>query len=144
MAGRGAGTGASARRALGRTARSLARTVGRSGPLLRRAGVRLAPFLVRAARGAVRAAAAGAGWATRPLRRMWASPEAIDAYGLVHLGSAAGDAMVAVALADSIFFSLPVGEAKVRVALYLGLTMAPLAVAGPMLVPVLDRGGHRR
>lgn len=143
-AGRGAAAGASARRALARTARSLARGVGRLGLVLRQAGERLAPLLARAARGAARAVAAGAGWATRPLRRMWASPEAIDAYGLVHLGSAAGDAMVAVALGDSVFFSLPVGEAKVRVALYLGLTMAPLAVAGPVLVPLLDRGGHRR
>src|SRR5205085_8741035 len=28
--------------------------------------------------------------------------------------------------------------------LYLGLTMAPLAVAAPLLVPLLDRGGFRR
>jgi hypothetical protein len=60
------------------------------------------------------------------------------------MASAAGDALVGIALADSIFFSLPIGEAKLRVALYLGLTMAPLAVAGPLLVPLLDRGGFRR
>jgi hypothetical protein len=60
------------------------------------------------------------------------------------MASAAGDALVGIALADSIFFSLPVGEAKLRVALYLGLTMAPLAVAGPLLVPLLDHGGFRR
>lgn len=75
---------------------------------------------------------------------MWASDDPLDDYALVHLASAAGDALVAIALADSIFFSLPVGEARTRVALYLGLTMAPLAVAGPLLVPLLDRGGFRR
>ncbi|MFN2544941.1 MAG: MFS transporter [Actinomycetota bacterium] len=75
---------------------------------------------------------------------MWESHEALDAYSLVHMASAAGDALVAVALADSVFFSLPVGQAKIKVALYLGLTMAPLAVAGPLLVPLLDRGGFRR
>lgn len=74
-----------------------------------------------------------------------AKPEdPLKSYGLVHLTSAAGDALVALALADSIFFSLPVGEAKVQVALYLALTMAPLAIAGPLLVPLLDRGGFRR
>jgi len=82
--------------------------------------------------------------AVRPLRRMWSSPDPLDAYGLVHMASAGGDALVAVALAGSVFFALPVGEAKVKVALYLGLTMAPLAVAGPLLVPLLDRAGPRR
>jgi hypothetical protein len=82
--------------------------------------------------------------ATEPLRRMWDSDDPLDAYALVHMASAAGDALVAVALADSVFFSLPVGQAKVKVALYLALTMAPLAVAAPLLVPLLDRGGFRR
>jgi len=79
-----------------------------------------------------------------PFRRLWRSEDPIDSYALVHLGSAAGDALVAVALADSIFFSIPVGQAQGRVAAYLLLTMAPLAVAGPLLVPVLDRAGPRR
>jgi len=82
--------------------------------------------------------------AALPLRRMWASDEPLDAYALVHMASAAGDALVAIALADSVFFSLPVGQAKVKVALYLALTMAPLAVAAPLLVPLLDKGGFRR
>jgi predicted MFS family arabinose efflux permease len=51
---------------------------------------------------------------------------------------------VAIALADSVFFSIPVGQAKLKVALYLGLTMAPLALAAPLMVPLLDRGGFRR
>ena len=84
------------------------------------------------------------GLVTHPLRRMWRSTEAIDAYALNHLTSIAGDALLAVSLADSVFFSLPVGESRVRVALYLGLTMLPLALAGPFIVPLLDRAGPRR
>jgi hypothetical protein len=80
----------------------------------------------------------------RPLRRLWVSDDPLDTYSMVHLASAAGDAMVAIALAGSIFFEVPVGEARAKVALYLGLTLAPLAVAGPLLVPLLDRAGPRR
>ena len=76
--------------------------------------------------------------------RMWRSSDPIDSYALNHFTSVAGDAMLAIALADSVFFSLPVGEAKLRVAAYLALTMVPLALAGPLLVPLLDRAGPRR
>jgi hypothetical protein len=75
---------------------------------------------------------------------MWNSEAPLDDYALVHMSSAAGDALVGLALADSVFFSLPTGQARIRVALYLALTMAPLAVAAPLLVPLLDRGGFRR
>ncbi len=80
----------------------------------------------------------------RPIGAMWRSARPLDAYGLVQLSSSAGDALVAIALAGSIFFEVPVGEARVRVAAYLALTMAPLALAGPLLVPLLDRAGPRR
>jgi hypothetical protein len=79
-----------------------------------------------------------------PLRRMWRSDRPLDAYALAHFASTAGDTLIAIALADSIFFSLPVDEAKVKVALYLGLAMLPLALAGPLLVAPLDRAGPRR
>jgi hypothetical protein len=79
-----------------------------------------------------------------PLRRMWRSERPLDAYALAHFASAAGDALIAISLADSVFFSLPVDQAKVKVALYLGLTMLPLALAGPLLVIPLDRAGPRR
>ncbi len=82
--------------------------------------------------------------AVHPFVRMWRSTDPIDSYALNHFTSVAGDAMLAIALADSVFFSLPVGEAKLRVAAYLGITMLPLALAGPLLVPVLDRAGPRR
>jgi hypothetical protein len=82
--------------------------------------------------------------AVSPIGRMWTSTDPLDTYGLCHMASVAGDALLAVALADSVFFSLPVGEAKLRVAAYLALTMLPLALAGPLLVPLLDRAGPRR
>ncbi|MFN2590623.1 MAG: hypothetical protein ABR518_07615 [Actinomycetota bacterium] len=95
---------------------------------------------IRVARTLRRAVAAS----IRPFARMWRSPEPLDAYALVHLASAAGDTLVAIALADSVFFSVPIGQAKLRVALYLALTVAPLGVAGAFLIPLLDRGGFRR
>jgi len=87
------------------------------------------------------AAAEAAVW---PIRRMWTSREPLDGYGLAHFASAAGDTLLAIALADSVFFSLPVDQAADKVAAYLGLTMLPLALAGPALVPLLDRAGPRR
>ena len=80
----------------------------------------------------------------RPLGRMWRSDQPLDTYGLAHFASVAGDAMVAIALADSIFFDIPPPKAEVKVAVFLALTIAPLAVAGPFLVPLLDRAGPRR
>jgi hypothetical protein len=91
-----------------------------------------------------RQARRGIGFALRPLRRMITSRAPMDAYALVHMTSSAGDALMAIALAGSIFFTIPIGQARVRVALYLALTMAPLAVAAPILVPLLDRAGPRR
>ena len=73
-----------------------------------------------------------------------ARAEPIDRYALCHLTSAAGDTLLAISLADSVFFSLPVGQAKWRVVAYLALTMLPLAVAAPLLVVPLDRAGPRR
>jgi hypothetical protein len=62
-----------------------------------------------------------------------------------HALSAAGDALIALSLAGSVFFSVPVGEARPRVALYLVLTMAPFAVVAPLIGPAIDRarGGRR-
>jgi hypothetical protein len=46
---------------------------------------------------------------------------------------------VALALAGSLFFSVPETTARGRVLLYLGLTMAPFAVVSPLLARILDR-----
>jgi len=56
----------------------------------------------------------------------------------------AGDTLVTMALAGSLFFSISPGAAKNRVALYLLLTMAPFAVVAPLLGPVLDRSRRGR
>ena len=57
----------------------------------------------------------------------------------VHAFSVAGDALIAVALANSVFFSIDPTQARVKVMLYLVLTMAPFAVVAPLLGPWIDR-----
>ena len=58
--------------------------------------------------------------------------------------NAAADTLVAVALANTVFFNVPLGEARDRVALYLLITMAPFALLAPVIGPVLDRLHSRR
>src|SRR4051794_9634249 len=58
--------------------------------------------------------------------------------------SAAGDALVLLSLATTVFFSVPVGEARSRVALYLAVTMLPFSVMAPVIGPLLDRFRHGR
>ncbi|MCM3926163.1 MFS transporter, partial [Frankia sp. AiPs1] len=58
--------------------------------------------------------------------------------------NAAGDALVTVALAGSLFFSVPSGEARSKVALYLLITMVPFALLAPVIGPLLDRVAHGR
>jgi Major Facilitator Superfamily len=57
----------------------------------------------------------------------------------------AGDALVTLALAGSLFFDISPHAARGRVALSLVLTMAPFAVVAPFLGPIIDRakGGRR-
>ncbi len=86
----------------------------------------------------------GAQGLVHPLQRMWRSGKPLETYALCHYSSVAGDTLLAISLADSVFFSLPVDEAKFAVVSYLGLTMLPLALAGFPLVPLLDRAGPRR
>src|SRR5436305_8171718 len=63
---------------------------------------------------------------------------------LTHVIAVAGDTLVTMALAGSLFFSISPHAAQSRVALYLLLTMAPFAVVAPLLGPVLDRSRSRR
>ncbi|MCI1257054.1 MAG: MFS transporter [Corynebacterium provencense] len=49
------------------------------------------------------------------------------------------DAVLAVALAGTLFFSAATGESKSSVAAYLLVTIAPFAVLAPVIGPVLDR-----
>jgi MFS family permease len=78
---------------------------------------------------------ADAPWSWPPFRRL-AQAQVLHAVG---------DGMVAVALANTLFFAVPLGEARDKVALYLALTMAPFAVLSPLVGPWLDRrsGAYR-
>jgi hypothetical protein len=87
------------------------------------------PLLKIAARRAVRRA------------RAHATTPALGRFLLFHATGAAGDALIAIALAGSLFFSVPETEARGRVALYLALTVAPFAIVAPFLAKFLDR--HR-
>jgi hypothetical protein len=57
----------------------------------------------------------------------------------------AGDLLVTLALANSLFFSVQPNEARSKVALYLLITMVPFTVLAPLIGPLLDRlrGGRR-
>ncbi|WP_461006296.1 MFS transporter [Streptomyces capparidis] len=62
----------------------------------------------------------------------------------LHAVNGAGDMLITVALASTVFFSVPTGEARGRVALYLLVTMAPFALLAPIIGPLLDRVPHGR
>ncbi len=62
----------------------------------------------------------------------------------LHAVNSAGDMLITVALASTIFFSVPTGEARGRVALYLLVTMAPFALLAPVIGPLLDKLPHGR
>ena len=69
----------------------------------------------------------------------------LDRLAWVHATSTFGDALVAVALAGTLLFAVPVAAARPRVALYLLLTVAPFAVVAPLLGRLLDgRSGAGR
>ena len=64
---------------------------------------------------------------------------------LVQVLMLAGDTLVTISLAESLFFSISPHEAKSKVLLYLLLTLAPFAVVSPLLGPLIDRSkGARR
>ncbi len=58
--------------------------------------------------------------------------------------NSAGDALIAVALAGTMFFNLDVKQAQGQVALYLLVTMAPFALVAPLIGPALDHMRHAR
>lgn len=94
----------------------------------------------------------GAGW--QPLKRPPRPPRSgplgsgaspFARLAVVHVLSVAGDTLITMALAGSLFFSISPQAARGRIALYLLLTVAPFAVVAPLLSPVVDRtrGGRR-
>ncbi|MEV2271056.1 MFS transporter [Nonomuraea africana] len=108
-----------------------------------RASIRAGRRTARGTRRVGLATASGAqrvGHATRRLTHAHGA----DRTGLGRLieltaANSAGDSLVTLALAGTIFFGLPVNEARGQVALYLVITMIPFAVVAPFVGPVLDR-----
>jgi MFS family permease len=92
-----------------------------------------------------------AAWRSRQLTRRGiaafrraATADGADRSGLTALtfpvmASFAADAAVAVALANTLFFSAATAESKTKVALYLLITVAPFALLAPVIGPLLDR-----
>jgi hypothetical protein len=64
---------------------------------------------------------------------------------LAEVVSVAADVLFTVSLAGSLFFSVSVNAARPRVLLYLVVTLAPFAIVGPFVGPLVDRrpGGQR-
>ena len=104
--------------------------------------------------GVTRATAPTMGWVTnraatstppRDPRRPWV-PTPFTRLARTHAFSVAGDTLFTAAMAGTVFFSVAdFDAARSRVALLLIFTIAPFAVAAPLLGPLLDRarGGRR-
>jgi hypothetical protein len=88
----------------------------------------------------VRVARASAGRVTTRLRSLFtAGGVGFRDLAVAQAASTAADTLVALGLANTLFFAVPSAEARGRVALYLLLTVAPFAVIGPLLGRILDR-----
>ncbi|MGQ0631159.1 MAG: MFS transporter [Sporichthyaceae bacterium] len=90
------------------------------------------------------AASVRAGQATRRTVRRATNAHGAGESGMAKLtelsgANAAGDMLVTIALAGSLFFSVSPGEARGRIALYLLITMVPFALLAPLIGPMLDR-----
>jgi MFS family permease len=102
---------------------------------------------VKAVRLLVRGSVRGSAWATRRVGSARAKGAANEV-GMIrlfdlHAVSCAGDALIAIGLAGTIF-SVPLGEARAKVALYLLITMVPFALLAPVVGPLLDHFRHGR
>ncbi|MFI6785252.1 MFS transporter [Micromonospora sp. NPDC050276] len=111
----------------------LGRTVG--------TGIRAVRLLLRGSVGSGR-------WVTRRAGRARARGAGGE-IGMVrlfdlHALSCAGDTLIAIGLAGTIFFNVPLGEARSKVALYLLVTMVPFAMLAPVVGPLLDHFRHGR
>ena len=120
------------------------------GATLRGAGlaVRGAGLAVRSARATVRGGRYAGRWVTRRVNSARQSGGAGEV-GMIrlldlHAASCAGDTLITMGLAGTVFFSVSAGEARGRVALYLLVTMAPFALLAPVIGPLLDRFRHGR
>jgi MFS family permease len=111
--------------------------------------------MARALRRLISAARTGAGLvrgAARSGVRSWrtaarkggAGASGLTALTDLSLVNSAGDTLLAVALASTLFFAEPEHAARGRVGLYLVTTVAPFAVIAPVLGPLMDRYAHGR
>ncbi len=83
--------------------------------------------------------------ARQALTDLFDQREPFGRLALVQVLMLAGDTLVTISLAGSLFFSISPTEAKSKVLLYLLLTLAPFAVVSPLLGPLIDRSrGARR
>ncbi|MEV4637833.1 MFS transporter [Actinoplanes sp. NPDC049548] len=103
---------------------------------------------VKAMRMLVRGGLRGSAWATRRVGDARARGAANE-IGMIrlfdlHAISCAGDTLIAIGLAGTIFFNVPLGEARSKVALYLLITMVPFALLAPVVGPLLDHFRHGR
>jgi MFS family permease len=66
-------------------------------------------------------------------------------FAWAHGLASAGDALVTISLAGSLFFSLSPDASRRQVLLYLAITMVPFSVLAPLIGPTIDRfsRGHR-
>ena len=78
-----------------------------------------------------------------PTRVVWTP--GLNRFAEAQALSGAGDALVAVSLAGSLFFSLSPDASRQQVLLYLLINMAPFALLAPLIGPAIDRFrmGHR-
>jgi MFS family permease len=110
----------------------------------RLAGLRRATAgAVRGAGRAGRATGRGGRGAWRGMRRLTHARGAGES-GLarvieLHLVASLADTLIVTALATTIFFAVPTGEARGRVATSLLVTMVPFIVLAPVIGPLLDR-----
>lgn len=69
----------------------------------------------------------------------------IGRLSLVQTAMLAGDTLVTISLAGTLFFSISPSEAKSKVLYYLLFTLAPFAIVSPLLGPLIDKSrGARR
>lgn len=80
----------------------------------------------------------------RPRRPGAAPPTPFSRLAVTHVVSVASEALVTIALAGTLFFSVSPDAARPRVALFLLLTMTPFAVVAPVLGPLMDRARSGR
>jgi len=83
--------------------------------------------------------------AAEALRDLFDQSSPFGRLALAQVLMLAGDTLVTISLAGSLFFSISPTEAKSKVLLYLLLTIAPFAIVSPLLGPLIDRSrGARR